>query len=502
MAILSYLLTRVDLLLYFTTCIALFLYWINGSKKSSAKMPPGPKPLPLIGNFHLLDMTYPHKSLMELSKKYGEVFTVHFGFQKVVVLAGYNAVKDALVNQVDDFVERPDTPLFRIFGKGKGIIFSNGESWKTMRRFSLSTLRDFGMGKKTVESRIQDELIYLIEHFKTQNGKPFDTEIIMGNAVCNVISSIIFGKRFEYEDPAFQKLLKTMADNERLSGSPKLLLYNYFPRIMSLFGVQKELVQSLGEINEFLLKRIKQQRQEFNSNDISGYIDAYLLKQEQDQASNKTETYFNDDNLAMAASDLFTAGTETTSTTLQWAILLMMKYPEIQKKVRVEIQAHIKPGEMPTADDRRKMPYTDAVIHEVQRFSNIVPMSLSHTTAKDVYFRGYCIPKDTEVIPFLTSVLYDKTQWERPYEFNPNHFLDGSGKFVRRDAFMPFSAGRRVCVGEGLAKMELFLFFVGLLQTFTFHPPPGVSREDLDLTPGIGFLLMPRPHLVCAKLNC
>ncbi|XP_068100625.1 cytochrome P450 2K1-like [Hyperolius riggenbachi] len=501
MAILSYLLTRVDLLLYFTTCIVLFLYWINGSKKSSAKMPPGPKPLPLIGNFNLLHLKQPLKSLMELSERYGEVFTVHLGFHKVVVLAGYNAVKDALVNQADDFVERPDTPLIRLFGNGKGIVFNNGESWKTMRRFTLSTLRDFGMGKKTVEARIQDELIYLIEHFKSQNGKPFDTEIIMSNAVCNVISSIIFGKRFEYNNPAFKKLLKTMSDNEKLGGSPKTVLYNYFPRIMSLFGAHKELMQNISELNEFLSKRIKQQRQEFNANDISGYIDAYLLKQEQDQASDKTEKYFNDDNLAMAAFDLFTAGTGTTSTTLQWAILLMMKYPEIQKKVREEIQAHIKQGQMPTADDRRKMPYTDAVIHEVQRFSNIVPMSVPHTTSKDVYFRGYCIPKGTEVISFLTSVLYDKTQWETPYEFNPNHFLDGSGKFVRRDAFIPFSAGRRACVGEGLAKMELFLFFTGLLQTFTFHAPPGVSREDLDLNPKIGFLLAPRPHLVCAKLN-
>ncbi|XP_068100630.1 cytochrome P450 2K4-like [Hyperolius riggenbachi] len=502
MAILSYLLTRVDLLLYVTTCIALFLYWINGSKKSSAKMPPGPKPLPLIGNFHLLDMKRPYKSLMELSEKYGEVFTLHFGSEKVVIIAGYNAVKDALVNQADDFLGRPNTPLFRLIGNKKGIVFNNGESWKTMRRFTLSTLRDFGMGKNTVEARIQDELTYLIEHFKSHNGKPFDNEITMGNAICNVISSIIFGKRFEYGDPEFKKLLKTMSNNQKLGGSPKIALYNYFPRIMSLFGVQKEFVQNISELNEFILKRIKQKRKEFNANDISGYIDAYLLKQEQDQALDKIEKYFNDENLTMAAFDLFTAGTETTSTTLRWAILLMMKYPEIQKKVREEIQAHIKPGEMPTVDDRRKMPYTDAVIHEVQRFCNIAPMNVPHATTKDVYFQGHHIPKDTAVIPLLTSVLYDKTQWEKPYEFNPNHFLDGSGKFVRRDAFMPFSAGRRICAGEGLAKMELFLFFTGLLQTFTFHPPPGVSREDLDLTPETGFILMPLPYLLCAKPNC
>ncbi|PIO22835.1 hypothetical protein AB205_0078430, partial [Aquarana catesbeiana] len=112
------------------------------------------------------------------------------------------------------------------------------------------------------------------------------------------------------------------------------------------------------------------------------------------------------------------------------------------EKVQEEIQTNIKQGQMPTVDDRRNMPYTEAVVHEIQRFANIVPLNVPHTTPNDVYFRGYCIPKGTDVIPFLTSVLHDKTQWETPHQFNPKHFLNANGKFVKRDAFMPFSAGR------------------------------------------------------------
>ncbi|XP_073492928.1 cytochrome P450 2K1-like isoform X4 [Aquarana catesbeiana] len=480
MTVLSYALTRIDLLLYFTICILLFFFWFNRSKKSKEKMPPGPKPLPIIGNLNLVNLKKPHESLMELHEKYGEIFTMHFGPKKTVVIAGYRAVKDALVSQADDFGERADTPLFKLISEGKGIVFSNGELWKAIRRFTLSTLRDFGMGKKTIEARIQDELIPLIENFKSHNEKPFDTDIIMNCAVSNVICSIIFGERFEYKDTRFKKLIRLMGVNEKLAGSPKMV------------------------------------------------------------ESTKAETHFDDENLVYSVLDLFGAGTGTTSTTLRWGILLMMKYPEIQKKIQEEIRTQIKQGQMPRADDRRNMPYTEAVIHEVQRFANIIPLNLSHTTPNDVYFRGYCIPKNapfwhqhlcccfffsnfelcckrtelnsgtgttcikkngTEVIPFLTSVLHDKTQWETPYEFNPNHFLDAKGKFLKRDAFMPFSAGRRACVGESLAKMELFLFFTGLLQIFTFYPPPGVSREDISLEPGTGFLLFPLPHLVCAKLN-
>ncbi|KAM9305500.1 cytochrome P450 2K1-like [Gastrophryne carolinensis] len=281
-------------------------------------------------------------------------------------------------------------------------------------------------------------------------------------------------------------------------GQRRRKLYNLYPRIGNLFGVHKEIMQNMDELNEFILKHINHHKQEYDANNLSGYIDAYLMKQEQE--SSKTETYFDDDNLVYTVLDLFAAGTETTSTTLCWAIFLMMKYPDIQKKVQEEIREHIKPGQMPSMDARRNMPYTDAVVHEIQRFANIIPLNVSHTTPKDVYFQGYCIPKGTEVVPLLTSVLYDKTQWKSPDEFNPNNFLDDAGKFVKNDAFMPFSAGRRACVGESLVKMELFLFFTGLLQSFTFYPAPGVSREDLSLK-AEGFLLFPLPHLVCAKLN-
>ncbi|XP_015283839.1 PREDICTED: cytochrome P450 2K1-like [Gekko japonicus] len=144
------------------------------------------------------------------------------------------------------------------------------------------------------------------------------------------------------------------------------------------------------------------------------------------------------------------------------------------------------------------MPYTDAVMHEIQRFANIVPTNIPHATTMDVTFKGYFIPKETYVLPLLCSVLQDETQWEKPHQFYPEHFLDSDGKFVKRDAFMPFSAGRRMCAGETLAKMELFLFFTSLLQKFTFQRAPGTSKEDLDFTPLVGFTTPPAPYKCCA----
>ncbi|NWI98723.1 CP2K1 protein, partial [Crypturellus undulatus] len=405
----------------------------------------------------------------KLSKIYGNIFTVHFGPRKAVVLAGYETVKDALLNHSEEFGERAEIPIFRKIAQGNGLGFSHGEIWKTMRRFTLTTLRDFGMGKRTIENRILEEVTSLIKYFASYQGKPFDTKMILNSAVSNVICSVLFGERFEYDDPAFLTLLKLLNENTKLLGSPMVLLYNFYPSLGFLFGAPKTVQQNVDELSAFLQKLFQEHKNELNENNLTGFVDAFLLKQQQE--SKKSNTYFHNGNLLFSTLDLFAAGTETTSTTVRWGLLLMMKYPEIQRKIQEEMNRVIEPGQLPKLEDRKKMPYTDAVIHEIQRFANIVPMSVSRSTPTDVDFQGYVIPKGTEVIPLLTSVLNDELHWKTPDQFNPSHFLDAAGNFTRREAFIPFSIGRRACIGEGLAKMELFLFFAGLLRKFVFQTP-------------------------------
>ncbi|KAG9461609.1 hypothetical protein GDO78_016264, partial [Eleutherodactylus coqui] len=208
----------------------------------------------------------------------------------------------------------------------------------------------------------------------------------------------------------------------------------------------------------------------------------------------ESERYFHNDNLAMLVSNLFVAGLETTSTTLRWGLLLMMRYPEIQKNVQKEIEQII--GlRRPQIEHRKQMPYTDAVVHEIQRFGNIVPAVAPHATTQNMMFRGYFLPKGTEVLLSLSSVLKDKNYFEKPDEFYPEHFLDSQGHFVKNEAFLPFSAGKRRCAGEILAKAELFLFFTRLMQNFTFQAPPDT---EVDITPVVGFTNAPMFHKMCA----
>ncbi|XP_073530057.1 cytochrome P450 2C5-like [Phyllobates terribilis] len=482
----------ITLVLSIILCVffALFFY---GRKKNVYNLPPGPRPLPIIGNLHILDRKRPYQTMHQLSKKYGPVYTIKLGVEKVVVLCGYDAIKDALVNHADEFSGRPSVPIFLDVTKGKGIIFTNYDNWKVMRRFTISTLRDFGMGKEAIENKISEESDFLVKKLKSYKGQPFDNTMIINAAVANIIISVLLSNRFDYEDPTLLKLLKIVNENVQLFGSSKAMLYNAFPSVMRWCSrLQKTVTRNVDELHAFIRETFTSHRKQLDVNDQRNLIDSFLVKQREEKPN--PGLYFTNENLTVLVADLFSAGMETTSTTLRWGLLLMMKYPEIQKKVQSEIERVIGLAE-PQVSHRKDMPYTDAVIHEIQRFGNIVPTNVPHATTQDVNFRGYRIPKGTYVIPLLTSALYDKDHFVKADEFYPEHFLDSGGNFVRKEAFIPFSAGKRSCAGENLAKMELFMFFVKLLQNFTFQAPPGAT---LNLTPRVGFTACPMAHKICA----
>ncbi|XP_040204354.1 cytochrome P450 2K4-like [Rana temporaria] len=483
----------VTAVLSIVTCAFLAIFLFSQKKKVHPNYPPGPPCLPIIGNMHIINMNKPYITFHKLAEKYGSVYSLQIGTQKMVVLCGYKTVKDALVNHAEQFSARPHVPVFMDVTKGHGVVFSNGNNWKAMRRFTLSTLRDFGMGKKTIEDRITEECQSLIKVFKSYKGKPFEDTMILNAALANIMESILLGHHFDYDDPKRLRLLTIINENIRIMGSPMVLLYNAFPSLVRwLPGIHREVNANIREMHTFIRETFTKQRNQLDVSDQRNFIDVFLVKQKEEKPN--PELYFNDTNLTVVLTDLYTAGMESTSTTLRWGLLLMMKYPEIQKNVQKEIEKVIGSGE-PRLLHRKEMPYTDAVIHEIQRFGNIAPTSVPHSTTQDVTFKGFFIPKGTQVIPLLYSVLRDKEHFEKPEEFYPQHFLDSKGNFVKNEAFIPFSAGKRSCAGETLAKMELFIFFTTLLQNFTFQAPPGAK---LDLTGAVGLTTSPLKHEICA----
>ncbi|KAK4820152.1 hypothetical protein QYF61_020527, partial [Mycteria americana] len=166
--------------------------------------------------------------------------------------------------------------------------------------------------------------------------------------------------------------------------------------------------------------------------------------------------------------------------------------PTKPEKVQKELDAVLGPSQLICYEDRRELPYINAVVHEIQRFSNIVFVGMPRVCVRHTTLLGFPIKKGTIIMPNIASVLYDPEQWETSQQFNPGHFLDKEGNFIPREAFLPFSAGHRVCLGEHLARTELFIFFASLLRAFTFRLPEGVTKINTE--PILGGTLQPHPY--------
>ncbi|XP_076981612.1 cytochrome P450 2C19-like [Tamandua tetradactyla] len=485
-----------DPILVLLLCLSCLLV-LSLLKQSYGKgrLPPGPTPLPIIGNLLQLNLKNFGKSLDNLAKVYGPVFTVHLGMKPSVVLHGYEAVKEALIDHGEEFSGRGTPTVIDRSHRGLGVLFSNGETWKQTRRFSLMTLRNFGMGKRSIEDRVQEEARCLVEELRKTNGSPCDPTFILACAPCNVICSIIFKNRFEYNDEYFLNLMDKLSENFKIVNSPWIQVCNMFPIFINFLpGRHNKYLKNKDELHNFILEEIKEHQESLDINNPQDFIDCFLIQMEKEK-HNENSKYFIE-NLVVTASNLFVAGTETTSTTLRYGLLLLLKHPEVTAKVREEIDRVVGRHRSPCMQDRSSMPYTDAVVHEIQRFVDLLPTSLPHAVTQDVQFRGYLIPKGTTVLVSLSSVLHDNKEFPNAGQFDPGHFLDESGNFKKSDYFVAFSAGKRICAGESLARMELFLFLTTILQNFTLKSL--VEPQDIDLTPSsTGIFQVPPLFQLC-----
>ncbi|XP_067153122.1 cytochrome P450 2U1 [Apteryx mantelli] len=491
-------------------------YWLLRRPRPPAGLPPGPAPWPLVGNFAFAllpppllrkwvleagggrkgcPVFSPHVFLTGLSEIYGSIFRLFVGSRPFIVLNTFEAVREALVHKAEVFSDRPTVPIVLIITRKKGVIFAPyGPVWKQQRKFSLSTLRHFGVGRHSLEPKIIEELKFIKEEMLKHGKDSFNPFPIIRNAVSNVICSMTFGKRFNYEDIEFKTMLKNMARALELSVNSSMILVNICPWLYYLpFGPFRELRQTELDITAFLKKIIAQHRDTLDAANPRDFIDMYFLHAEEEK--NK-ESSFNDDYLFFIIGDLFIAGTDTTSNTLLWCLLYMSLYPEVQEKVHAEIEAVLGRDKVPSLAHKAQMPFTEATIMEVQRMTAVVPLSIPRMASETAVLQGYTIPKGSVIVPNLWSVHRDPNIWEKPDDFQPTRFLDENGELIKKEAFIPFGMGKRVCMGEQLAKMELFLIFASLMQSFTFLYPENATKPSMEGR--FGLTLAPCPFKLIA----
>uniref|UniRef100_A0A8B9HPD2 Cytochrome P450, family 2, subfamily X, polypeptide 9 n=1 Tax=Astyanax mexicanus TaxID=7994 RepID=A0A8B9HPD2_ASTMX len=427
--------------------------------------PPGPRPVPIFGNLFQLNITNPLKDFDKFAERYGNVYSLYFGGRPAVILNGFKAVKEALVTKAADFSGRPQNILISDVTKGKGVIFVDYNSeWKEHRRFALTTLRNFGMGKQSMEERILGETEHLVECLEKSVGN-----LMSGLLYYSIITKRAFTSSF-------------------------LQIYDTFPFLRGLPLPFKKAVANFEVLKMITSKMIDKYKPSRVQGEQENFVEKCLHFNPPENAVNHIFS-----STTCNIVDLHAAGTDTTSNTLLTAFLYLITHPDIQEGCQQEIDEVLEGKAHVSFEDRQKMPYVQAVMHESQRFGSTVPLSVPHCTTRDTELMGYSIPKGTVIYPNLYSVLNEESQWKFPHKFNPANFLNEKGQFEKPEAFMPFSVGPRSCLGEGLARMELFLILVTLLRRFQFFWPENAGEPDF--TPVYGITLTPKPYRMGIRLR-
>ncbi|XP_070832987.1 cytochrome P450 1B1 [Chaetodon trifascialis] len=453
-----------DLLLAFVTLLVSLHLWRWLFHRSS-RSPPGPFAWPLIGNAAQIGKA-PHLYFTRLAKKYGNVFQIKLGCRTVVVLNG-DSIKQALVKQGADFAGRPDFTSFQYISNGDSLVFNTiTDWWKMHRRVAQSTVRMFSTGnlqtKKAFEHHVLCEIRELLRLFvkKTKAHQYFQPMTYLVVSTANIMSAVCFGKRYTYEDEEFQQVVGRNDQFTQTVGAGSIVdvmpWLQYFPNpIKTIFDNFKQLNLDFGM---FIRDKVIEHRKTIQSSTIRDMTDAFIIAL--DQLSEKTGLALGKDYVTPSVGDVFGASQDTLSTALQWVILILVKYPEMQVRLQQEVDKVVDRSRLPSIEDQLQLPYVMAFIYEVLRYTSFVPLTIPHSTTTDTSIMGYIIPKNTVIFINQWSINHDPAMWSHPETFDPDRFLDQTGALNKdlTGSVLIFSQGKRRCIGEELSKMQLFLF--------------------------------------------
>ncbi|KAL9969641.1 hypothetical protein ACROYT_G021878 [Oculina patagonica] len=447
-------------------------------------MPPGPRltTLPVLGNPFSLDFKAEKltDAFKRLRENYGRVFSIKLGSYKFVMASTPEAVKEMLVKKSADYAGRQQTYSIEIGTLGgKDIVLGNyGPAWKFHRKLFTTALRQYLSDIPLIESRVSTQADKLVQFMEQQDGKPFDPADCLQRTVADVICGVTFGEGYDTTNPDLNKLLKLNVELVANADDTQMVtMLDFFPfaKYLPIKAYDRFLKPIFG-IFDIIRVFLKEREKSFDPEQPVQDLISGLLYAKHEAVSGRDEVreaFLSDDYLVNTIEDMFIAGYETTSTTMKWAIAFLVNYPKYQEDIQSQLD-EVLGGRNPRLDDRPNLPLIHATIIETLRVGNVVPLALPHFTLTDTTLCGYRVPKETIVFPDTESVHLDPKCWENPTVFNPYRHIDEDGKLVTNQGnFYPFGAGRRVCAGEPLAKVELFLFLSWMLQKFTF-----IAEED------------------------
>ncbi|GFU19784.1 cytochrome P450 2U1 [Nephila pilipes] len=470
--------------------VLLFLWLIN---KKHETTPPGPRGWPVVGYIPYMS-SKPYLDFQKLANIYGPVFSLQLGSQYIIVLNDFQSTKDAFVQ--DAFMGRPPESPFDVSKESLETEAFIGLPWKEQRRFSLHILKDLGFGKSKLDDMIKEEIYDLLELFEQSDGHPMYIRPLLAPSMSNNIASLVYGKRMKFDDPDRIMLDRVISEFSSQAGQAAWqIFFPWITRCLKFFrfGAEGKLDLLLREMKEYTRKEIKQHEKTLDENNIRDYIDGYLL-----EIRKRKEKAFCKGVLEDLVGTFFGAGSETVRLVVDWFMLTMAAYEDVQEKIHAEIDSVIGRNRSPNWSDHLKMPYTEATIMEIMRWRTVVPINILRYTLWTTELNGYVIPKGSYVMSNLWAIHHNPEYWGPDAEiFRPERFLsDDCKNIIKSDYYIPFSIGKRSCPGESYAKTEVFLYVVCILQKFKVSLPDG-AIPDFEGNLGIG--LSPKPYEICIK---
>lgn len=470
---------------------------VSHTTHGGARPVPGPRGIPIFGNIFQLDDKI-HESFMKLAEVYGDVFQIKIASRKIVVLNGTKAIHQALVRQSTDFAGRPDLPSMSVMDEttGRALTFTTHcERWRLHRKISERALRHFTSGRQveTLQSKVMFEVQNLIDFWSNNNEDVdvvLDPERTLQLSASNVIASFLFSKRRELDDPELLSLLNLQRGFSDVFTTANMV--DFMPWLLHLAPkVFNNFRSYLNQFKSFFDDTI-QEHLEAHAPDADGDIMDYMLTlTDHIDQEELRRVGLNHREVLAATYDFFGAGSDTVPATLMWLLSYMVTHPDIQEAVHRELDSVLGDDNRrtPHLNDRDCLPLTEAVIAEAQRHASVIALTIPHSTTRDTVLGGgydFEIAKDTIVFVNLHSVHYNKTVFPEPDKFIPQRFLHEDGSINREmtSQLVAFGAGRRRCIGSEIAKVELFLYFSTLMQTFRFSCPEG-ETVSLQGTSGL-----------------
>lgn len=473
-------------------------------RRLETPLPPTPFGFPIVGHLPRLGSD-PHIKMTEWRKKFGEIYRLKMGSQEAVVLNGLETIKKALQGQASDFAGRPDFYSLQKICDGKCLLSAGyDERFKFQRKTAIHFMRNFVNNSPNCpsEEKIREEANAMVTNMLNTDGNAVDpyNEIYLSHS--SVIYRICFGDdKNGRDDNDFKELCKGSQNFVEFAkaGNP----VDFFPWLRYFMGsFLRKFIEAADALPRLTQQKCDDHVKSFTKGVVRDGMD-WLLTQAKafeelhEKPKNTTATH-----VKLLINDILGAGIETVPSVMYWVWLYLIVRPDIQERARKEVLDVLGSEQSPKYADRTKMPYVNAVILEVMRKGEILPLGQPHSVTRDTVFNGYKIKKDSVAFINFRSVNTDETLWDKPSEFNPDRFLQvgEDGEIVidetKRRNVLAFGTGKRKCVGELLARKELFIFLVITLQKLKIKK---VENCNYSLTGLFGLCVKPNRYKVVVE---